>query len=89
MVFLHSTEGWPHLIISLYSGYLLAANGAHLSSARSSSRQSPARSRPAFLGIIRDLTGGYLAVPLACIALEISAAIIVLTGTRLPNLPAA
>jgi cyanate permease len=36
---------------------------------------------PAFLGIIRDLTGGYSAVLLACITLELGAAVVIL-GAR-------
>jgi predicted MFS family arabinose efflux permease len=39
---------------------------------------------PAALGLIRDLTGGYAAVLLACIALELGAAVVIL-GARFAN----
>jgi predicted MFS family arabinose efflux permease len=44
---------------------------------------------PALLGIVRDVTGGYSAVLLACIALELSAAVVVLAGVRFANMSAA
>jgi len=40
---------------------------------------------PAFFGIIRDLTAGYPAVLLVCIALQLSAAFVVLVGVRSAN----
>jgi cyanate permease len=44
---------------------------------------------PAFLGVIRDLTGGYSAVLLVCIAVQLSAAAVILAGVRFTNTPAA
>ena len=40
---------------------------------------------PVFLGMIRDLTGGYIAVLAVCIALQIVASAIVLVGARSGN----
>ncbi len=40
---------------------------------------------PVFLGMIRDLTGGYVAVLAVCIALQLVAAVIVLVGARSGN----
>jgi MFS family permease len=40
---------------------------------------------PALLGMIRDLTGGYVAVLLVCIGLQLAGAIVVLAGSRFPT----
>jgi predicted MFS family arabinose efflux permease len=40
---------------------------------------------PVFLGMIRDLTGGYVAVLAVCIVLQLVAAVIVLVGARSGN----
>ena len=42
---------------------------------------------PAFLGVIRDLTGSYSAVLLVCIALQLSAAIVISAGIRFASSP--
>lgn len=44
---------------------------------------------PALLGIVRDVTGGYSAVLLMCIALELAAAIIILGGRPLRDMSTA
>ena len=40
---------------------------------------------PALLGMIRDLTEGYVAVLLVCIGLQLAGAIVVLAGSRFPT----
>ena len=43
---------------------------------------------PALLGTIRDLTGGYMAVLLVCIGLQLAETIVILAGNRFAKLPA-
>jgi len=43
---------------------------------------------PALLGTIRDLTGGYMAVLLVCIGLQLAGTIVILAGNRFAKLPA-
>jgi predicted MFS family arabinose efflux permease len=42
---------------------------------------------PAFLGMVRDLTGGYPAVLLACIGLQLGGSVVILAGLRFTKEP--